>query len=180
VLTRAVDQVRRAIDEALPEVPPRLRTVYASAGENDLEQRIERGLERLIVDAAPEAEEPPDHRFWKLVGRAQWLNLALFAFAIVSLIGGIVGFMPVWRMHLPFFRDVPGAPFVLLLSPLIAFALTLGLNLHAERLGRSWSSRIENEVRRGVRVVVEAEAFAPLAPIESARARLGEAWHRVL
>jgi hypothetical protein len=69
---------------------------------------------------------------------------------------------------------------VLILCPVIAFALTLGLTIHAERLGRSWSSRIENEVRRGVRVVLEAEAFAPLAPIESARAHLGEAWHRVL
>ncbi|HET9850963.1 MAG TPA: hypothetical protein VFP56_00490 [Candidatus Limnocylindrales bacterium] len=180
VLTRAADQVRRAIDEALPEVPEGLRPVYSAAGEGDLEARIERSLERLIDAAAPQAESPPDYPYWALIGRVQWLNLALFAFAIVSLVGGILGFMPVWRIHLPFFRDVPGAPFVLILSPLIAFALTLGLKIHAERLGRSWSSRIENEVRRGVRVVLEAEAFAPLAPIESARAHLGEAWHRVL
>lgn len=180
LLARAADQVRRAIDEALPEIPEGLRPVYSAAARNDLDVRIERGLDRLVEAAAPQAATPPDYPHWKLIGRIQWLNLALFGFAIVSLIGGIVGFMPVWKMDLPFFRDVPGAPFVLVLSPLIAFALTVGLNVHASRLGRSWSSRIENEVRRGVRVVVEAEAFAPLAPIESARARLGEAWHRVL
>jgi hypothetical protein len=180
VLTRAAGQVRRAIEEALPEIPEGLRPVYSAAGQGDLESRIERGLERLIDAAVPQAEAPPDYAYWNLVGRVQWLNLALFGFATLSLVGGILGFMPVWRIHLPFFRDVPAAPLVLILSPLIAFALTLGLNIHAARLGRSWSSRIENEVRRGVRVVLEAEAFAPLAPIESARAHLGEAWHRVL
>jgi hypothetical protein len=180
VLTRAGDRVRASINEALPEMPVELRPRYAAAGEGDLESRMEAGIDRLVADRAPEAAATPTFRGWALVGWLQWLNVALFVFAIVSLIGGITGAMPVWSIHLPFFRGVPAAPFVLVLSPLIAFALTLGLELHAERLARTWSSRIENDIRRGIRVVVEAEAFAPLAPIESARARLGEAWHRIL
>ncbi len=180
VLTRAGDRVRTAITEALPEIPEGLRPRYTAAGKGDLELRLEAGIDRLVTDSAPAAAETPTHRIWRLVGRLQWLNLALYAFAIVSLVGGMTGAMPVWSIHLPFFRNVPGAPFVLVLGPLVAFALTLGLNIHAEKLSRSWSSRIENDIRRGIRVVVEAEAFAPLAPVESARARLGEAWHRIL
>lgn len=181
VLTRAGDRIRASIAEALPEIPEQLRPRYTAAGEGDLDQRLEAGVDRLISNHAPEAAEPPpDHRSWRIVGRVQWLNLALFVFAIVSLVGGIVGAMPVWRVHLPFFRDVPAAPFVLLLGPLVAFALTSSLGTHAERHARNWSSRIENDIRRGIRLVVEAEAYAPLAPVESARARLGEAWHRIL
>ena len=104
----------------------------------------------------------------------------MFGFAIVSLVGGITGAMPVWRIHMPFFRDVPAAPLALMLGPLVAYVLTSSLGVHAERYARAWSSRIENDIRRGIRQVVEAEAFAPLAPIESARARLGEAWHLIL
>ena len=180
VLTRAGDRVRAAIGEALPQMPETLRARYAAAGEGDLEWRLETHLDRLITEAGPEAAIPPNDRLWPLAGRLQWLNLVLFVVAIVSLVGGITGALPVWTIHLPFFRGVPAAPFVLILSPLIAFALTLGLNIHAEKLGRAWSSKIENDIRRGIRVVVEAEAFAPIQPIESARARLGEAWHRIL
>jgi hypothetical protein len=181
VLTRAGDRVRASIAEALPEIPAELRPRYTAAGEGDLDDRLEAGLDRLIADRAPAAAAtPPDHRSWRLVGRIQWLNLALFLFAIVSLVGGIVGALPVWRVHLPFFRDVPAAPFALLLGPLVAYVLTSSLQTHAQRYARTWSSRIENDIRRGIRQVVEAEAFAPLAPVESARARLGEAWHRVL
>jgi hypothetical protein len=176
-----VDRVRASINEALPEIPEALRPRYTAAGEGDLEQRMEAGIDRLVTEHAPDAADPPpDHRAWRLVGRVQWLNLALFVFAIVSLVGGVVGAMPVWRVHLPFFRDVPAAPFVLLLGPLVAFALTTSLGTHAERYARNWSSRIENDIRRGIRQVVEAEAFAPLAPVEAARARLGEAWHHIL
>ncbi len=181
VLTRAGDRVRASITEALPEIPTELRPRYTGAGEGDLDQRLESGIDRLIADRAPAAAQtPPDHRSWRIVGRVQWLNLALFAFAIVSLVGGIVGAMPVWRVHLPFFRDVPAAPLVLLLGPLVAYVLMTSLETHAERYARNWSSRIENDIRRGIRSVVEAEAYAPLAPVESARARLGEAWHRIL
>ena len=141
---------------------------------------MQAGVERLVVETAPEAALPPTNRAWRVVAVAQWLNLGLFITAIVSLIGSTAGFLPVWKVNLPFFAGVPGAPFFLIVCPLIALALTLGLNGNAAKMGRTWSSRIENEVRRGIRVVVEAEAFAPLAPIESARARLGEAWHRIL
>jgi hypothetical protein len=180
VLVRAGDQVRRAIDDALPSIPEGLRSSYADAGRGDLEERLQSGLERLVAESAPEAALPPSNRAWRIVGVLQWLNLALLAGSIVSLVGGITGALPVWLIDLPFFRHVPAAPLMLLLCPLVAFALTLGLNINAEKMGRTWSSRIENEIRRGIRVVVEAEAFAPLAPIESARARLGEAWHRIL
>ncbi len=179
-LTRAGDRVRTAIAEALPEIPEGLRPRYTAAGVGDLEQRMEAGIDRLVTESAPGAAETPTHRTWRLVGWLQWLNLALFLFATVSLVGGMTGLMPVWAIHLPFFRNVPAAPFVLVLCPLLALALTLGLGIHAEKFSRSWSSRIENDIRRGIRVVVEAEAFAPLAPVESARARLGEAWHRIL
>lgn len=180
VLTRAGDRVRASITEALPEIPEELLPRYVAAGEGDLEARLKAGTDRLVAAAAPEAAEAPNHPVWRLVGRLQWLNLALFLFAMISLVGGIIGALPVWTIHLPFFRGVPAAPFFLILSPLVALALTLGLGIHAEKFGRSWSSRIENDVRRGIRVVVEAEAFAPLAPVESARARLGETWHRML
>jgi hypothetical protein len=180
VLTRAGDVVRRAIGEALPTVPERLRPRYEAAGQGDLEERIEAGLDRLISEKAPEAATTPDYRLWRFAGWLQWLNLGLFVLAIVSLVGGLTGAIPVWTIHLPFFRAVPAAPFVLVLCPLVAFALTTGLNIHAEKLGRAWSSRIENDIRRGIREVIEAEAFAPIAPVESARARLGEAWHRIL
>ena len=180
VLTRAGDAVRRAIGEALPNIPDRLRPRYEAAGQSDLEERIEAGLDRLISAKAPEAAATPDYRFWRLAAWLQWLNLGLFIFAIVALVGGLTGAMPVWTIHLPFFRGVPAAPFLLVLCPLVAFALTAGLNVHAEKLGRAWSSRIENDIRRGIREVMEVEAFAPIAPVESARARLGEAWHRIL
>ena len=180
VLTRAADQVRRAIEESLPEIPEGLRAVYTAAGEGDLEDRFQDGVDRLISNRAPEAATPPYNRSWRVVGVLQWLNVVLFGIAIVSLVGGMTGALPVWTIHLPFFRGVPAAPLMLLLCPLLLFALTLGLHLNAEKMGRAWSSRIENEIRRGVREVVEAEAFAPLAPVESARARLGEAWHLIL
>jgi hypothetical protein len=179
-LARAGDQVRRAIDEALPSVPELLRDRYAAAGRGDLEARLRAGVERLVEETAPEASVPPANRAWRMVGWVQWLNLALLILAVLSLVGSIGGALPVWRIHLPFFPGVPAAPLMLILCPLIAFALTLGLGINAAKMGRTWSSRIENEIRRGIRVVVEAEAFAPLAPIESARARLGEAWHRIL
>jgi hypothetical protein len=179
-LVRAGDQVRRAIDEALPSIPDVLRERYAAAGRGDLEARLGAGVERLVGETAPEASVPPANRAWRIVGWVQWLNLALLAFSLVSLIGSAAGVLPLWQIHLPFFAGVPAAPVMLVLCPLIALALALGLGINAAKMGRTWSSRIENEVRRGIRVVVEAEAFAPLAPIESARARLGEAWHRIL
>jgi hypothetical protein len=180
VLVRAGDQVRRAIEEAMPSIPDGLRASYSAAGSGDLEARLHAGIDRLVEEAAPSAADPPRNRAWRFVGRLQWLNLVLFGLAVVDLIGGATGSMPVWRIHLPFFPGVPAAPFLLVLTPLIAIALTLGLNSNAGKVGRVWSSKIENEVRREIRVVVEAEAFAPLAPIESARARLGEAWHLIL
>jgi len=180
LLTRAGDRVRASITEALPEMPEALRPMYSVAGEGDLEARMEAGVDRLVTERAPDAAIAPTYPGWRLVGRMQWLAPVLFAIALVSLIGSITGALPVWRIHLPFFRDVPAAPFMLALGPLITFVLTRSLSVHAEKFARSWASRIENDIRRGIRGVVEAEAFATLAPIESARAKLGEAWHQIL
>jgi hypothetical protein len=176
-VARAGDHVRSAIDDALPSIPGRLRLRYAAAGRGgDLEARLRAGVERVVVESAPEAGIPPSSYAWRLAGVLQWLNFAILVITIVSIVGGAAGVVPEWRTGVA--AGLAEAPLVL--CPLIAFALAAWLHINVEKLGRIWASRIENDIRRGIRVVVEAEAFATLAPIESARAKLGEAWHQIL
>jgi hypothetical protein len=178
-LVRAADPMRRAIDEALPAVPDRLRPLYAEAGRGDIEDRIGRGIEAVIQESAPQAAAPPTNPAWRFVGILQWINFAMFAAAIASMIGSTAA-LPAWQVSLRLASGVPAWPFMLAICVLIGAGLTLWLRLNASKWGHAWASLIENGVRRGVRIVVEAEAFTSVAPIESARSRLGEAWHRIL
>jgi hypothetical protein len=179
VLVGAADRVRRAIDEALPAMPDGIRPLYAEAGRGDLDDRLGRGVEAVVQEAAPQARRPPSNPAWRFVGILQWLNFVMFAAAIASMIGSS-GSLPAWQVSLRLASGVPAWPFMLALCLLVGFGLTLWLRLNASKFGHAWASLIENGVRREIRIVVEREAFASVAPIESARGRLGEAWHRIL
>lgn len=179
VLERAADRVRQAVDGALPSMPAVLRARYAAAARTDLADRLGTGIDTVIHESAAEAGSPPTNPNWRFVGILQWLNFVIFLAAMVSAIGS-GDILPVWRISLRLAADVPAGPFMVALCLLVAFGLTLWLRINATRWGLMWASRIENDVRRGLRIVVEREAFAAVAAIESARARLGEAWHRIL
>jgi hypothetical protein len=72
------------------------------------------------------------------------------------------------------------APMVLLFVALaIGYVLARALSLHAGWLGRRWARRLSGELRSAVTDLVAVDAFAPIARIETARARLGSAWRRV-
>lgn len=170
-LTRATELVRRAITDALPGVPPALRGGYAAAGEGrDLEARLTKALDRVVLRHAD--AEAPGSRLWPAIGLLQTANTLLLVFAVAWVILWAIARPEVASYELPLLGPVP-APMVLLFVALAAgYVLARLLGLHAGWLGRRWARRLSGEVRTAVREVVAADAFAPIARIEEARAAL--------
>lgn len=170
-LTRATELVRRTITDALPGVPPALRGRYAAAGEGrDLEARFARALDRVVLRHAE--AEAPSSRLWPAIGLLQTANTLLLVFAVAWVILWVIARPEVASYDLPVLGPVP-APMILLFVALTAgYVLARLLGLHAGWLGRRWARRLSGEVRTAVREVVAADAFAPIARIEEARAAL--------
>lgn len=173
-LTRATELVRRAITDALPGVPPGLRARYAAAGEGrDLEARLGRALDRAVLRHAE--VEAPSSRLWPAIGILQTANTLLLVFAVAWVILWVIARPEVASYDLPVLGPVP-APMVLLFVALAAgYVLARLLGIHAGWEGRRWARRLSGEVRTAVREIVAADAFAPIALIEDARAALAGA-----
>lgn len=176
-LARATEAVRRAIAEALPGVPPALRTRYAAAGEGrDLERRLAVALDRVVARHSDSVQEPPASRVWPFVGLLQSANTVLLIVAAAWIVLWVIVRPEVATYDLPVLGPVP-APMALLGMGLIAgYIFARVLALHAGWLGRRWASGQADAIRTAIRAVLEAEAFAPLAHVEDARADLGRAW----
>jgi 50S ribosome-binding GTPase len=176
-LTRAAEVVRRAIADALPAIPPALRSRYAAAGEGrDLERRLEVALDRVI--ARQSGVEAPSSRMWPAIGLLQTANTLLLIFAVAWVVLWVIARPEVASYDLPVLGPVP-APMVLLFVALAAgYLLARLLSLHAGWVGGRWARGLTGEVRRAVGEVVAADAFAPLNRLETARARLGQALRR--
>ena len=176
-LTRATELVRRTISDALPGVPPALRARYAAAGEGgDLEARLGAALDRVVIRQA--GVEPPSSRFWPMIGLLQTANTLLLVFAVAWVVLWVIARPEVASYDLPVLGPVP-APMVLLFVALaLGYVLARLLSLHAGWLGRRWARRLSAELRKAVTEIVTADAFAPIARIETARASLGAAWRR--
>ena len=176
-LTRATELIRRTIADALPSVPPALRSSYAAASEGpDLERRLGDALDRVVSRQAMEA---PTSRVWPVIGLAQTANTLVLVFAVAWVILWVLARPEVTSYDLPVLGPVP-APMVLLFVALaVGYILARLVSLHAGWVGRRWTRGISSSVRSAVRAVVEAEAFAPLARVEQARSALGTAWRRI-
>ena len=170
-LTRATELVRRAITDALPRVPPALRARYAAAGEGrDLEARLAKAIDRVVLRHAD--AEAPSSRLWPTIGLLQTANTLLLVFAVAWVILWVIARPEVASYDLPVLGPVP-APMVLLFVALAAgYILARLLGLHAGWLGHRWARRLSGEIRTAVQEVVAADAFAPIARIEAARAAL--------
>jgi hypothetical protein len=179
-LARATEAVRRAVVEALPGVPPALRSRYAAAAEGpDLERRLGVALDRVIARRGAAGEEPPMSRLWPIVGLLQSANTVLLIVAAAWIVLWVIARPEVASYDLPVLGPVP-APMVLLGAALIAgYVLARILGWHAGWLGRRWADRLTGALRNAAAEVIEAEAFAPLGPIEDARLELGRAWRRI-
>ena len=178
-LTRATEVIRTTIADALPGVPPALRARYAAAGEGvDLERRVGDAMDRVVVRHSD--FEAPSSRLWPVIGLLQSANTLLLVFAVAWVVLWAIAHPEVASYDLPVLGPVP-APMVLLFVALASgYVLARLLGLHAGLLGRRWARRISGELRSAVREVLEAEAFAPLARIEVARAQLAGAWRHLL
>ena len=176
-LTRATELIRRAIGDALPGVPPALRARYAAASESsDLERRIGVALDRVI--ARHSEVEPPSSRLWSIVGLLQSANTVLLVVAVAWIVLWVIARPEVASYDLPVLGPVPAPMVLLALGLVLGYLLARILSLHAGFLGRRWARRLSRELRRSVTEVVDAEAFAPLVRIETARAELGRAMRR--
>ncbi|HUG30445.1 MAG TPA: GTPase [Candidatus Limnocylindria bacterium] len=173
-LTRATELVRRAITDALPGIPPAMRARYAATGEGrDLEARLGKALDRVVLRHAE--VEAPSSRLWPAIGLLQAANTLLLVFAVAWVILWVIARPEVASYDLPVLGPVP-APMVLLFVALAAgYVLARLLGLHAGWLGRRWARRLSGDVRTAVREIVAADAFAPIALIEEARAALAAA-----
>jgi 50S ribosome-binding GTPase len=177
-LTRAAEVIRRTIADALPGVPPALRARYAAAGEGtDLERRVGDSIDRVVVRHAD--LEAPSSRFWPTIGLLQTANTLLLVFAVAWVILWVIARPEVASYDLPLLGPVP-APMVLLFTALAGgYIVARLLGLHAGFVGRRWARRISGDLRQAVADVLEAEAFAPLGRIESARTQLARAWRHL-
>ena len=174
-LARVSEPIRREIAEALPGVPPALRARYAAAGEGeDLEGRIAVALDRII--ARHSDVEAPSSRLWPFVGLLQSANTVLLVVAVAWIVLWVIARPEVASYDLPVLGPVPAPMVLLALGLVLGYLLARVLSLHAGFLGRRWARRLTGELRRTVGEVIQAEAFAPLARLESARAQLGAAW----
>jgi GTP-binding protein EngB required for normal cell division len=173
-LTRASEQVRRVISDALPGVPPALRGPYAAAGDaRDLEQRFKETIDRVVARQA--AQEPPTSRVWPVIGLLQTANTLLLIFAVAWVVLWVIARPQVASYDLPVLGPVP-APMVLLFVALaLGYILARALGLHAGWLGRRWARRLSSEIRKAITEVISAQAIAPLERLERARELLGEA-----
>jgi hypothetical protein len=73
------------------------------------------------------------------------------------------------------------APMLLLFVALGAgYVLARGLGLHAGWLGRRWGRKLSVALRAAVHEVVAADAFAPIARLEAARAALATAFRELM
>jgi hypothetical protein len=174
-LARATELIRRAIEDALPGVPPGLRARYAAVADaRDLERRLETALDRVI--ARNSDVEPPSSRIWPFIGLLQSANTLLLIFAVAWVVLWVVARPEVASYNLPVLGPVP-APMVLLFVALAGgYLFARLLSIHAGWVGRRWARRLTGEVRRVVSDVMAVEAFAPLAQIEAARMRLAAAY----
>jgi hypothetical protein len=173
-LAQATEVVRRAIVDALPGVPPTLRGRYAAASDAaDLERRVGVALDRVIARHGD--AEAPSSRLWPVVGLLQSANTVLLIVSVAWIVLWVMARPEVASYDLPVLGPVP-APMVLLgVGLILGYVLARVLSVHAGWLGRRWARRLTGEVRSAVTDVIEAEAFAPLANVEAARARLGAA-----
>ena len=176
-LARATEPIRREITDALPGVPPALRSRYAVAGEGaDLERRITVALDRVIARHAD--VEAPSSRFWPVVGLLQSANTVLLVVAVAWIVLWVIARPEVASYDLPVLGPVPAPMVLLALGLVLGYLLARVLSVHAGFLGRRWARRLTGELRRTVGEVIESEAFAPLARIEAAREQLRAAWRR--
>jgi GTP-binding protein EngB required for normal cell division len=177
-LTRAAELVRRTIVDALPGVPPALRARYAGATEaGGLERCLEEALDRVI--ARRSELEAPSSWLWSVIGLLQTSNMLLLVFTVAWVVLWVIARPEVASYDLPVLGPVP-APMVLLFVALgIGYLLARALSLHAGWLGRRWARRLSSDLRSAVSEVVAADAFAPIARIETARESLGSAWLRM-
>ena len=129
-----------------------------------------RALDRVVLRHAE--VEAPSSRLWPAIGLLQTANTLLLVFAVAWVILWVIARPEVASYDLPVLGPVP-APMVLLFVALAAgYVLARLLGLHAGLLGRRWARRLSGEVRTAVREIVAADAFAPIALIEEARAAL--------
>lgn len=175
-LARVSELVRRAIDSALPAVPPALRPRYAAGTDaRDLEARLEKSIDRMVGRESRDiAASPPSSRVWPFLGLLQSLNTVLMVGAVAWVVLWVLARPEVASWDLPILGPVP-VPAILLASSLAAgYLLARLLGLHAARIGRRWARRLEVSARIGAREVIELEAFARIERLEAARARLSE------
>lgn len=176
-LTRASELVRRAIADALPGLPPALRARYAAAGESaDLERRIGVALDRVV--ARHSELEAPSSRLWSIVGLLQSATTVLLIVAVAWIVLWVIARPEVAGYDLPVLGPVPAPMVLLALGLVLGYLLARVLSVHAGFLGRRWARRFTADLRRAVTDVVVAEAFAPLAQVEAARAELAAASRR--
>ncbi|HUQ43587.1 MAG TPA: GTPase [Candidatus Limnocylindria bacterium] len=170
-LTRAAEQVQRAITDALPGTPPALRGRFAAAGESaGLERRLGEAIDRVVAQRGE--VEPPSSRWWPAVGLLQSANTVLLIVAAAWIVLWVIARPEVASYELPIVGPMP-APIVWLAIALIAgYVLARLLSLHAGFLGRRWARRLTGDVRSAVESVVREQAFAPLAEIDAARATI--------
>ena len=170
-LARATEPVHRLVREVLPAVPPEARARVSSATEpNDIGERI-----ASAIDAAISAEgtdlRPPSSALWTLVGALQYAVTAGLVFTGLWLATLFLLHPPVGSIDVPLLGPVP-TPLVLLSALLlVGYILARVLGFDAGRRGRAWARRIRTHLSHELEIRL-ADALAPLAAIDAARARL--------
>jgi GTP-binding protein EngB required for normal cell division len=174
-LGRAVNPVYTALVDASGRVPAGSRAAILHAlGAGELEASITRALDRVARDAAADLRVPRS-MLWPLIGAAQLVVGAVFAFSVAWYVTLFVagGVVPVATVELPVLGPVP-LPLVLLASSVVvSAALGLVLSVHAGWIGRRLGDGIARRVRAEVADAVETAGMAGVDRVEAARRTIG-------
>jgi hypothetical protein len=178
-LAPAVEALRAGLTGPLRDAPAAVRpALAASLDTTALRSGLEGAVDRAI--ARRERLEPPDSRWWTLIGALQTLTTGAIAVAVAWVILWVLTRVSVDGVVVPVLGRVP-APLVALVGALVVgYLLARVIGLHAGWLGRRWARRLRAEVAGAVEREVTDHALAPLDGLEDARRRLWRASRAVV
>jgi GTP-binding protein EngB required for normal cell division len=174
-LARATEPVRIMVADVLPRVPSEARGAIAKLIDAEaLRARVAGAIDAAVATRIADVRAPTS-LVWSAIGALQYIVTAALLFTGLWIAAVFFLHAPFASVEVPVLGPIP-TPLIVLASLLLAgYLLARLLGAHAGLLGRRWALRLRRDLSRELETRLGDVLFAPLATIDSARARIAAA-----
>jgi energy-coupling factor transporter ATP-binding protein EcfA2 len=174
-LARATEPVRIMVADVLPRVPSEARGAIAKLIDAEaLRARVAGAIDAAVATRLADVRAPTS-LVWSAIGALQYIVTAALLFTGLWIAAVFFLHAPFASVEVPVLGPIP-TPLIVLASLLLAgYLLARLLGAHAGLLGRRWALRLRRDLSRELETRLGDVLFAPLATIDSARARIAAA-----